>query len=528
MEKRLILAIALSILIIVTFQYLFVKPAAQTPQKQLVREVPPTSIPQADLEQKISSEQDLLSGEEEHVVETDKYIVTFSNIGGSIKKIGLKDYRDTVSGEPLCLVGIKKPKEYIFAINDPLTRTPLDSSIYKLEKKDGMLAYSLKADGVEVIKKYIFHKSDYSIELQLIVKNISDKEKDFTYRIITGSGMSEQSAQDRRFVEVISNVNGKILGFKRPKDNKIINPGIVTWTALKNKYFSIIAKPLVQTKGQFYSENKDGMLITGIEPLNLALPPSSFIENKFVLYVGPSKISDLKKLGLEETVNYGVFGWISKALLALTGFFYSIFRNWGISIIFLSIFLNIILFPLSAKSFKSMQKMQELHPQMEKLKAQHKDNPQKLNKEIMELYKKYKINPFSGCLPLILQMPIFIALYQALMKSVDLRSANFLWIRDLSMPDAVKIPFSLPIIGNSLNILPIVMIIAMVIQQKISTKSMGGAVTEEQKQQQQMMLIIMPIMFGFIFYNMPSGLVLYWVVNTILTIGEQYIIFKKA
>jgi len=175
-----------------------------------------------------------------------------------------------------------------------------------------------------------------------------------------------------------------------------------------------------------------------------------------------------------------------------------------------------------------MQKMQELHPQMEKLKVQHKGSPEKLNKEMMELYKKYKINPLSGCLPMLLQMPIFVALYQALMKSLELRNASFLWIKDLSSPDAVRLPFTLPLIGNSINILPLIMVAGMVIQQKISTKSTGGAVTDEQKQQQKMMLIIMPIMFGFIFYNMPSGLVLYWVVNTALTIVEQGAILKKA
>jgi YidC/Oxa1 family membrane protein insertase len=209
-------------------------------------------------------------------------------------------------------------------------------------------------------------------------------------------------------------------------------------------------------------------------------------------------------------------------------FFHRIVRSWGLSIVLLAVFLNVILFPLTIKSMKSMQKMQALHPQMEKLKAQYKDNPKKLNAEIMELYKKYKINPLSGCLPLILQMPVFIALYQALMRAIELRGNSFLWISDLSMPDAVHIPFKLPLIGNTLNILLVLMIIAMVLQQRLSTKSMGSAVTPEQKQQQQIMLIMMPIMFGFIFYNMPSGLVLYWFVNTVLTVVEQYIIFNYS
>jgi YidC/Oxa1 family membrane protein insertase len=128
-------------------------------------------------------------------------------------------------------------------------------------------------------------------------------------------------------------------------------------------------------------------------------------------------------------------------------------------------------------------------------------------------------------LPLILQMPVFFALWQALVKSIDLRGASFLWIKDLSQPDSVAIPFTLPLIGNTIHILPIVMIIGMVFQQKITSKATGGAVTEEQMQQQRIMLIMMPIMFGFLFYNMPSGLVLYWVVNTCLTIVEQAYIF---
>ena len=165
---------------------------------------------------------------------------------------------------------------------------------------------------------------------------------------------------------------------------------------------------------------------------------------------------------------------------------------------------------------------------MEKLKVQFKDNPQKLNKEVMELYKKYNINPLGGCLPLLLQMPIFIALYQALTKSIDLRGASFLWIKDLSAPDAVAIPVTLPLIGDHINILPLAMVVLMIFQQKVSTKVMGSAVTEEQKQQQKMMLIMMPVMFGFIFYSMPSGMVLYWVVNTLLTIVEQSAILKKT
>lgn len=530
MEKRLILAIALSIIIIVTFQHFIIKPqppsgAAKVLAKQ---QTPQPATAPKEPEIKTGLPTKILSEEKEIDIETDRYIVTFSNVGGSIRRIRLKDYKDPRSNKPFTLAEINNPKEYLLAMSDPLNTLLLDSVLYEFSKKDNIITYSTRLDNIEIIKRYILHKSKYIIELQLVIKNVSDSAKAPGYRIISGSGISEPNIQDRRFIELRAELDGKTANFKRPKTERIINPGLVSWTALKSKYFSIILKPSLQTKDLFYGEAKDGSFVSGIEPAEFTVPPNSFIEHKFILYAGPSQISTLREFGLEGSVDYGFFGGISKVLLAAMRVFYLLVRSWGIAIILLSIFLNLILFPLSLKSFKSMQKMQELHPQMEKLKSQFKDNPQKLNKEIMELYKKNNINPLSGCLPMLLQMPIFIALYNALIRSIELRCASFLWIKDLSMPDAVKIPLSLPLIGSSVNILPLVMVVAMVLQQKISTKTMGSAVTAEQRQQQQMMLIIMPIMFGFIFYNMPSGLVLYWVINTVLTIVEQAAVFKKA
>jgi YidC/Oxa1 family membrane protein insertase len=171
-----------------------------------------------------------------------------------------------------------------------------------------------------------------------------------------------------------------------------------------------------------------------------------------------------------------------------------------------------------------MKEMQILQPKIEALRKELKDNPQKLNKEIMELYKEHKVNPLGGCLPLLLQMPIFFALYQALIRSVALRGAHFLWIKDLSSPDkAFVLKNSIPFLGNQVNILPILMAIGMYVQQKISmAKTTGDAA-----QQQKMMTIIMPVMFGVIFYQMPSGLVLYWFVNSLLMLSYQFRINRQ-
>ena len=525
MEKRLIIAIALSILIIMTFQYFGPKPKTLPPpaptQTSPVGETAPVITiprPEPSIEEK------------ELVAETDKFILTFSNIGGAIKSIQLKDFKNLGTKEPLDLTDIKSPKDYIFNITSPVDSELPYSLGYDIEKNESEIICSARAGGLAVIKKYILHNSKSTIELELFIKNTSSSPKNFSYAIIGGAGVTESHDQDKRFVEVLSKINGKKTGFKRIKEGRIINPGVVDWTALKNKYFSLILKPFATTKNQFYAEGKNGELTMGVTTEAVTIDPGATIEHKYLLYAGPSVIKELLAAGygFEDSVDYGFFGGISKALIAIMRVLYNVVHSWGVVIILLSILLNVILFPLTVKSFRSMQKMQELHPQMEKLKIQFKDNPQKLNKEIMELYKKYNINPMSGCLPVLLQMPIFISLYNALMKSIELRGTNFLWIKDLSMPDAVPIPISLPLFGSSINILPLFMVAAMVIQQKISTKTMGAAVTPEQKQQQKMMMVMMPVVFGFIFYNMPSGLVLYWVVNTVLTIVEQAAILKRT
>jgi YidC/Oxa1 family membrane protein insertase len=172
--------------------------------------------------------------------------------------------------------------------------------------------------------------------------------------------------------------------------------------------------------------------------------------------------------------------------------------------------------------------MKKIQPHLQKLKELHKDNPQKLNKETMELYKKYNINPLGGCLPLLLQFPIFIALYQGLIRSIDLKGAGFLWVKDLSAPDALfTLPFNIPFIGNEFNLLPVLMIGAMFFQQKISQGNMAGGVSSEQQQQQKMMMLFMPLIFGVFFYKMPSGLVLYWLTNTLLMTFEHRFIGKR-
>lgn len=529
MEKRLIIAVAFSILIIVTFQY-FAKPAKEAQVCPLPSAVSSNVVKTSGTKIEPTAQEAVVRIDEKvDLLENDKYIVELSNVNGAIKRICLKEYSEAKSITPFCLANIGNQSDYIGSMVSSDPSVKLDSVVYPVELTDNNIIFRLNAGSLQISKRYTLIKGKFAVGLQVSVKNISSTPRVIDYRLIAGAGVDETINQNKQFVEVSAKIGEKVVGFKHPKESRITNPGEVMWTALKNKYFSIVLKPLAKTKSQFYSLSKEGYLVNGVDVGPITIQPGETAEQKYIIYAGPSDTTLMKQIGygIDESVNYGFFGGISKFILVVMKFFYSIVHSWGIAIILIAVFLNILTFPLTMKSFKSMQKMQELHPQMEKLKVQYKGNPQKLNQEMMGLYKTYKINPLSGCLPMLLQMPIFFALYQALMKSIELRCTKFLWIKDLSMPDAVPIPFTLPLIGNSINILPLVMVVAMVVQQKMSTKTMGSAVTPEQREQQKIMLIVMPIMFGFIFYNMPSGLVMYWVVNTVLTVVEQKAVFKK-
>ena len=250
----------------------------------------------------------------------------------------------------------------------------------------------------------------------------------------------------------------------------------------------------------------------------------------YLYYAGPYDVNKLKALniGLDDAVNYGKLNAIVRVLMETLRFFHRIVRNWGLAIIILTALINIALYPLTRSSYKSMKVSQDIQPEIEKLRSVHKDNPNKMNKEIMNLYKTYKVNPLSGCLPMFLQFPVFFALYHVLMRSIELKGSNFLWIKDLSQPDGLPIPFTLPFVGNSINLLPIFTAVVMVFQQKIMAAKKGANVSDQMRQQQQMMTIMIPVMMLVFFYKMPSGFVLYFLVNSGIMALIQYRIKRSV
>ena len=459
------------------------------------------------------------------IVSTEKYIVTLSNEGGCIKSIVLKEYPHSAAGEIFKLVDIADQEQCIFNMTG-LDERNLSKIRYVTNEKDREVIFSTQLkNGLEITKRYVFPNASYHIELELYLHNPTEKALPAAYAIVASSNIDIATKLDRRYTQIVSDISGKARRDNGKKGEGTFIEGVVKYTGLQNKYFSVIAKPSMPTSGAWLKQTEKDNLLSNIEISKFTIYPNTGATHNFLLYAGPTRKDIMDGYDLRSAVSYGFFGGIGDMLLASLKFFHRIFKNWGIAVILLSSFVNLILFPLSRKSYESMKKLQELQPHMEKLRDEHKENPQKLNKEIMELYKKYNVNPMGGCLPILLQMPIFIALYQALMRSLDLRGARFLWIRDLSMPDSIRVPFSIPMIGNSINILPILMAGSMVFQQKLATQK--SKVENAQAKQQQQMMIMMPILFLFIMYNFPSGLVLYWLTSTLLTMFGQRAIMRS-
>ncbi|RKY42156.1 MAG: hypothetical protein DRP85_03850 [Candidatus Makaraimicrobium thalassicum] len=534
MEKRMIVAIALSLLVLLGFQNLEARRRASRPPREISTSAVESAPVSGDREQRpevdygagrIRNEMPLREKVTE--IQTEKYTLVFSDIGGSLKKLSFNEYYKKKKEE--VLFDEERPAGRLFAIQSGIL-AGLEKKRFQKTEHEGFLEYRLTDPGwVEVTKRYTFHNTLDYIELEVSVENLSPRKIIFSYQI-TGPSRFKKASQiaGRSFLEADTMIDGKLWKIRSVKGAQE-RTGNISWLGLKNRHFALILKPFHALKSVVIKQAESKDLLTALNSRDYELRPGEKVENKYLLYAGPLEEKRIAALGqdMESIVDYGFFGGLSKMLLSVLRVFYKGTKNWGIAIILLTILINVILFPLTFKSFSSMHQMKKVQPHIQKLKELHKDNPQKLNKETMELYKKYNINPLGGCLPMLLQMPIFIALYQGLMRSVELKGAEFLWIKDLAKSDAVSLPFSLPLVGAHLNILPLLMVGCMVLQQRISQGMASMAATDEQASQQRLMMIIMPLFFGFLFYKMPSGLVLYWLTNTVLMTLEQSFISRR-
>jgi len=456
-------------------------------------------------------------------ISNDVFTAIFTDNGAAIKELYLMQYLNT-TGEPTLLCKSIEKVPYVLAITDSAETT---RKWRVVSNSSNQIAYQSTLDGIEITKTFVFYNTKYVIGLEVAMRNTTQARKQVNYTLDSGAVEASNGYLDSRYIGADVDIAGKVLR-KRPSGKTITDGVYVTgspaWVSAHDRYFSLVLKPEQQEEGAIINSSTKKNIWSSIISGPVALGANQVVTRNYIQYAGPSDVALISELGASASnvISYGFFHPVAKVLFAGLRMFYRITGNYGLSIILLSLTISLIMMPLTRKSLHSMKAMQAIQPETEQIRKAYSDNPQKMNKEIMELYKKHKINPVGGCLPMLLQLPIFMSLYQVLLRSVALRGAHFLWIKNLAGPDAAfTLPQKLPIIGNHINILPILMAIAMWAQQKMSQ---GGG--KEVSEQQKMMATIMPVMFGFIFYNMPSGLVLYWFTNTLFMLLIQEVVLK--
>jgi YidC/Oxa1 family membrane protein insertase len=489
MEKRVTIAIGLSIIILFLWSGYVLK-FYHIENKEVRKEIPKTISPEA-LEIK----------EEVKRFSTERFDLGISSILGAIKEVYLKDYK------------------YKFFLEEGFSLREQDKAlIFKPIFKEKEVIFSYEDGEKEIVKVLNFSKDKNFIELELKIRNLSDRDLNLKLFFSLLSLNLKERREESRFWEVVLFKSDKILRQSPLKIKKeLVYKEDIQVIGFRDRYFCILLRPEERINSLLMRRGEKR--IDFILPIEISLPPYHQDSRNFLLYLGPQDKKILKPIDprFVEIIYFGFFDPISKFLLWFLEVLHQVCRNWGLAIIFLTFFIFLLFYPLTLKQLRSTKEIQALQPQINNLRHLYKDNPQRLNREIMELYRKNKVNPFAGCLPLFLQIPIFFALYQGLIRSFDLRGAKFLWIEDLSQPDK-----AFTFLGRDINILPILMVLAIFFQQNLSSFGL----TKEQREQQRMMNIFFPLLFGFIFYNLPSGLVLYWFTHTLFTIFFQFRILK--
>ena len=532
MEKRAFIAVALSLLILVLYQewvsrYYGTPPPAQNTATREPEKTAPSVPPPAPPVAQVAPPTAIPAGQPgtEIRVDTENYVALFTTRGARLKSFKLKKYRSSLdeNSPPVEIVtsapGVPLPLGVSWQAPAPFDDAGLVYHVEggNLNVPDGALGNltfrGQTPDGTTITKSFRFSGSMYRIALDVSVK-AADGQSRASEILMTDKSDHSVPNPDAKFEGFIALVDNKIKREPPPEANKGHEfAGDVAWAGFGHTYFLFALLP---DNGAQY---KTSVRQVGTALVAAMSGPSG--NGHYTVFIGPKELDILKSLGrqLERSIDFGYFGFISVPLLYVLHFFHRVTRSYGLDIILLTVLIKLLMAPLTHKSYVSMKQMQKLQPQMEKLKERFANDKEKLNKEIMELYRRNGVNPLGGCLPMVLQFPVFIGLYNALSTPIELRHAPFMWIKDLSKPDWQSLPFEFAGWHVGVPILTILMGASMFLQQWM-TPSAGDP-------NQRKMMMIMPVMFTFMFVSFPAGLTVYWLVNNILTIGQQYWINRR-
>ena len=572
MEKRFLLAIVLSFFILFLYQSYMEKQQKQWRQEHPPSETPAqTSVPSAERPGATPStemarrspgatetpsppvllpaaDQGALLPCEEVVVESPLYRAVFCSHSGQLMSFKLKNYRVgekcwcKVPGLSLFLgapkgqlqekaddlierIHIKNPSELPLGLEvigegfrNPITALyKPDRSYLDLtqEAKQGRISFVGETSiGKTIRRTYTFSPDSYLIHLLVEIEDVRPEFQDLSLGLLLSERHAEDNKDRYSFSGFMGFINGSLVKEepkKITKDSVKYHAGEVAWAGFSDKYFLTgilpINNPVTSVKVE---RAKDDLLVSSFTYTFRPHLDGTQALFEYNLFIGPKDLDVLKKSGytLERSMDLGWFSPLAKPLLLILKFFNRYTHNYGIAIILLTILIKILFHPLTRKQYKSMKELQKLQPKMQAIREKFKNDRDKLNKEVMDLYRTHKINPVGGCWPMLLQIPVFFALYKALLNSIELRHAPFfLWIQDLSEKDPCYIT-------------PIVMGLTMFLQQKM-TPAAGDPT-------QQKMMMFMPLIFTVMFLNFPSGLVVYWLVNNVISIGQQYFSQKEG
>jgi YidC/Oxa1 family membrane protein insertase len=551
MERNAIIATALVIVILLGYQWYLSRyelsapeapPPATKPTSTPIRPSAPAPPAAASASPAVTSRPvkpegytptaQVVSTPKDVVVDTPLVHAVFTTAGARLKSWQLKQYRMD-NGAPVDLVGVQDPagpgalgawadREQIDGLYE------VDASALELtrERPTGALTFTqVSASGLQLEKQLTFDANKYQVSAVVRVRNLGKGEVPVETRLAWGPGLRDGQDKSRnslhpptfwidgkRHQEEVSKLTGE----------KILS-GNLAWAAVQDSYFTAALLPKETGLQAFVEKGPHDQPVVGLTMPKQALAPGGQAVLQAQAFAGPRDVDILKSVGqdLDQIVDLGWFAFLARPALWLLKFLYAFIGNYGVAIILVTILQKVAFYPLTTKSMKSMQAMQALQPKVQAIQERYKNNPQKKQEETMALYRKYGANPMGGCLPMLVQIPIFIALYNALSSSVEMWQAHFLWIRDLTQPDSL---FTMHLWGgeptNVGNLLGLLMGVSMFVQQKMSP-------TTGDPRQAQMMLWLMPILFTFMFWSFPSGLVLYWFVNNLLQVGQQWLINRK-
>ncbi len=570
MDKRTIIAILLTFLIIVLWgliqSKLFPPPPGKPPGKEVKREeLPRTKVEKIDLKEEKTPSEKKVAPKKEVSIETQDYWAVLTSDDARLKHFKLKKFEDRVEQSSLTisltrlvkgLLGSKveeekipKPLDLVNTSEEEglplgLTLSPFPSdgnwevdreqlNLFNKGEKGEIIFSKDFENGLKVSKKFGFTSDKYIIDLEVEVQNTSAEE----VQVQLGLGWIGKGELEKLADDVNKDFGLKYAYLKNEKVEKkdlggsgasgctpgcgaqkrTIDPfefsekGGIGWYSFQGEYFAALLIPPPTERNLTLTVEGEGKNIVRAHEVipPISIPPKQAVKMPYRVYLGPKESDLLKELGVgaEKLVDFGFFSIVAKPLLWFLNLTHTVTKNFGIDIIVISILIKIIFLPLTQISMKSMKEMQKVQPEMNRLRQTYKNDKAKLQQEIMLLYKRRKINPMSGCLPMLIQIPVFIALYNALQNSIEMRHAPFFWwIRDLAAKDPIYIT-------------PLIMGATMVLQQKMTPTAADPT--------QAKMFMLMPIMFTFLFLSFPSGLVLYWLVNNVLSIAHQYYISKK-